>query len=135
LLAVVGFILWVSVSTNKAKKKRLNDSWAAYQAALAMLKQDPANPDLRGQTLALGRAYCEVARSQQSKGSVTLFDEVALSNDINAACAGAGATKAPEATAPKSAETRLQELAALRERGTISEEEYRAARAKVLGEV
>ncbi len=52
--------------------------------SLNVLKQDPHNPDARERTLAKGRVYATRARSG---AGVNLFDEVALMNDINAACA------------------------------------------------
>ena len=43
-------------------------------------------------TLSLGRAYSNPTRD---KKGVSLFDEVALSNDIGAACAAAAAAHMP----------------------------------------
>ncbi len=71
--------VWIGIAsgmaTNRAKE--------AYQASLAALTSDPRNTALRQATLALGRAYA--ARVRNGKG-VSVFDEVALMNDINAAC-------------------------------------------------
>jgi hypothetical protein len=64
--------------------KRAKD---AYLASLAKLKSDPHNPDLREATLALGRKYANLVRKRKGAGR---FDEIALTNDINAACARAG---------------------------------------------
>ena len=59
----------------------------AYQHGLERLKHDPHNPDRRLETLTLGREYANLARSGEG---VMIFDEVAIMNEINAACAGAG---------------------------------------------
>jgi hypothetical protein len=82
LVLIVGIGVAVAIYEAKARDR----ARIAYQDALARLKRDPANPDLREETLYLGRAYSNLTRSRKG---VTLFDEVALSNDINAACAGA----------------------------------------------
>jgi len=64
----------------------LGEAKAAYQDSLTQLKADPTNSNLRETTLHFGRTYSNLTRN--NKG-VTIFDEVALSNDINAACGGA----------------------------------------------
>ena len=74
----------VGVSSNK-KLRELREAKASYQASLAKLKSNPTNPDLKQRTQ-LGRIYSNLTRR---KRGVTIFDEVALMNDINAACAGA----------------------------------------------
>ena len=66
----------------RAKEKARRD----YLTCLRYLEQDPNNPDLRKKTLELGWAYSDLMRDSQGH---TTFDEVALMNDINAACAGA----------------------------------------------
>lgn len=53
--------------------------------------------------------------------AVTLFDEVALSNDISAGCGGAQATV--HAPSPLSVETRLATLESLRGKGLATEDE------------
>jgi hypothetical protein len=58
---------------------------AAYQASLQALTNDPTNPELPQRTLELGRAYSRITRRSRS---VTIFDELALLNDINAAFGG-----------------------------------------------
>jgi predicted negative regulator of RcsB-dependent stress response len=100
---------------------------ARYQRTLAHLKADPANADLREHTLAVGRWYAGVARQQTG---TTIFDEMALMNDISAATAGRNAPSPPDATT--SAEQRLQHLGDLRERGLITDEEYAARRQAII---
>jgi hypothetical protein len=76
-------LLWDS----NAKLSKLNNAKKSCIDSLKDLKKDPANSDLRQKTLALGRAYSNLARD--SKGQ-TIFDEVALLNDLNAACTTTG---------------------------------------------
>lgn len=130
LLAGVGFVIYAA----SEKERRLREAEAAYRSSLAKLKKQPTNPDLRQTTLALGRAYSNLTRD--SKG-VTLFDEVALSNDINAACAAAMAPQIAPAPAPSAAtpEARLSRLADLKNRGLITEDEYVAERRRILSEL
>ena len=71
-----------SILANTGKKKAKRE----YDACLGDLKHDPNNPDLREKTLKLGRRYSELMRDVHGR---TLFDEIALMNDINAACARA----------------------------------------------
>jgi hypothetical protein len=109
------------------RRKAAND---AYQGALSELKASPSNPDLKQRTLELGRTYANLTREQKG---VTVFDEVALSNDISAATAGASA---PPAAAPRvSVETRLQELEGLRTKGLISASEYDEKRRRLITEM
>src|SRR5690348_9095785 len=83
-IVLIAIAWWVIAQMMKgynheeAKKKYLHN--------LEMLKQDPNNPDLRQATLAMGRYYSNLMRD--SKGHTT-FDELALKNDIDAACARA----------------------------------------------
>ena len=96
----------------------------AYQEALGQLKNHPANPEVRERALSLGRTCAAYMRNPDS---VTLFDEVALMNDINAACAAAFAARPPA-----SIEDRLTRLHDLRARGLISEGEYDERRREIL---
>lgn len=129
LLVVVGVIAMLVASSNAAAK-RLREAHAAYKDSLARLKKDPSNPDLKQETLALGRAYSNLTR--QNKG-VTVFDEVALSNDIGAACAAASAHQS--SAQMSSPEARLARLADLRQKGLVSDEEYQNQRGKILREL
>src|SRR5260370_39002398 len=84
--AVVVFAIKASQGDSRAKAR------AAYQASLQALTTDPTNPEIRQRTLELGREYSRLTRN--SRG-VTIFDEVALSNDINAAAGGTTALASP----------------------------------------
>jgi hypothetical protein len=106
---------------------------ASYQASLSKLKSNPTNADLRQRTLELGRIYSNLTRK---KRGVTLFDEVALMNDISAACAGATFVSPNMGTsATPSIEKRLSKLAELRSKGLIDEQEYNSKRQKIIDEV
>jgi hypothetical protein len=98
----------------------------AYLESLEKLKRDPQNPDLREQTLALGRAYA-------LKG-VPGFEEVALMNDINAACARAVKQVVAQEGKP-SVEERLAKLDELRARSLITEQEHQSRRKEILEEL
>jgi hypothetical protein len=100
----------------------------AYLESLEKLKRDPQNPDLREQTLALGRAYA-------LKG-VPGFDEVALMNDINAACARTvNQVGAQEVAKKPSVEERLAKLDELRAKSLITEQEHQSRRKEILEEL
>jgi len=101
-----------------------------YQNALQALTANPTNAELRQRALAIGRAYATLTREQ---GKVTLFDEVALSNDISAATAGAGAATPTQLAA--SVEERLQALEILRSKGLVSADEYAEKRKRLIDEM
>lgn len=110
--------------------RQLNTARDAYFDALKRLKANPTSADLRESTLQLGRTYSNLTRN---KSGVTVYDEVALSNDINAACAGAATLVDNKPT--QAIESRLQKLAELKTKGLIDEQEYAARREKILDEV
>jgi hypothetical protein len=132
LLALVA-IVWLTTQGKRRRARELAQAKQAYHASLGQLKQHPTDADLKERTLALGRVYSNLTRDEKG---VTLFDEIALSNDINAACAGAGAAvHANKGTAVVSPEERLTKLADLKSKGLITEEEYQERRGRVLSEV
>src|SRR5262245_30300300 len=104
--------------------KKVQAALEAYRSSLQALKKDPANSDLRQKTLNLGRIYSNLARD---KKGITIFDEVALMNDINAACASTQyAVHAPSVAqqSSSSVEERLSQLQSLREKDLINEEDF-----------
>jgi hypothetical protein len=137
---IIVFIIALIMSVNSDAKKQaekqaetLAQARAAYQNSLINLKANPTSADLRQRTLEYGRAYSNLTRN---KSGVTVFDEVALMNDINAACAGATTITEKKSTATKqSIEERLVKLAELKSKGLIDEQEYAARRQKILDEV
>lgn len=111
-----------------ARTRALEAARGAYQEALAALKRAPTDPNLRQAALEAGRSYAGLSRA--SKGA-TIFDEIALKNDLDAATAGASA--AAVAAAPSaSVADRLRQLDGLKAQGLVTEDEYQARRAKIL---
>lgn len=110
---------------------RLKQASDAYQRHLSELRANPSSPDLKTRTLAAGRAYAAVTR--EGKGA-TVFDEVALANDIQAACAAA-TSPAAQATSTLSIEERLHRIEGLHKRGLITDDEYQAKRRELLAEL
>jgi len=128
VLIVIVIIVWTTIAREKEKER----AHVAYQAALAALKKDPASSDKRQRALLLGRVYSNLMRDK--KGN-TIFDEVALMNDIGAACAGAN----QPATAPAapvqsgdSVETRLTTLQSLREKGLIDADDFARRKREIM---
>lgn len=101
-----------------------------YQESLHSLRQDPSNPDIKQAALAAGRAYAALTREREGFG-ITVFDEVALSNDIQAACA-AGHGPIASSAGSLTVEERLQRLQTLHLKGLLSAEEYQMKRSELL---
>ena len=57
-------------------------AWAAYQSALAALRDSPNDPGARGRALAAGRAY---ARLTLNTSGQTAYTEEMIRNDLDAA--------------------------------------------------
>jgi hypothetical protein len=104
----------------------LNAAHSAYEVSLRALKEKPSDPNLRQEALRLGRAYSSLTRQN---GRVTVYDEISLANDINAACA---ATTNRSSDPP---EARLARVTELRGRGLLSEEEFRLKRQEILDQL
>ena len=136
ILAVIGAIgggIALYFYNLNQTNKRLRNAYANYQQSLELLKQQPNNPELRQRALEWGRYYSNLTRDNRG---VTVYDEVALANDLNAACAGGGhAAKDPAAMETRSIEARLDQLKGLFEKGAIDEQEYSDRRSKLLDEV
>lgn len=131
VVLLVGLAIYVAVQ----KAKAVEAARLAYLQSLADLRQAPANADLKQKTLALGRQYSFATRD--NKGT-TVFDEVALMNDLNAACAAANVRPVVETVrstaslASPSPEVRLQTLVSLRDKGLIEVDEYQRRRQEIL---
>lgn len=136
VLVLVVIVVAVNESAARRRAKELKEARDAYQTSLAQLKRNPTNANCRQRTLQLGRVYSNLTRN---KKGVTIFDEIALMNDINAACAGATTVDSPPKTTyeqPRQPiEERLARLAELKTKGLIDETEYNARRQKILDEV
>jgi hypothetical protein len=136
LLVVVLVIIWAAGASVSAAGKRTEEARIAYQDSLAELKLNPANPDLRQRTLELGRYYSNLMRDK--KGN-TLFDEVALMNDINAACAATLQVVPSQIPSSQVSSTELEDrlriLQGLRDKGLIDELEYTQKRSELLSQI
>ena len=127
-IGLVGFIIWRWYDRGQKIEKAAKN----YRAGLARLKKSPGDSDLRQQTLMLGRVYARVAREGKKE---TLFDEVALMNDLNSVGVGTVSME-PIVTKPDSSvEQRLRSLEDLKEKGLITEDEYEQRRAKILEDI
>jgi hypothetical protein len=126
VIAIIGALV-VAARNRSEREQALIAARDAYQSALARLKKDPTNADHKQHALSVGRDYAALTREQKA---VTIFDEMALGNDI--AAATAGATKA---TAGISVEERLRSLDDLRSKGLVSDAEYSQKRQKLLDEM
>jgi hypothetical protein len=127
IVGAIGISIWMAIK----KQRELDRAREAYEASIEQLKGNPTNATLRQQSLALGRAYSSLTRD---KKGVTIFDEVALMNDINAACAGATVVSRTEPEV-NSIESRLKKLAELKNSNLISEQEFLDKRNSILAEV
>jgi hypothetical protein len=134
LAVVVAGGLIVAANEQQKWKRELQQAQLQYQRALGRLKADPANPDLKQKTLELGRHYANLTRQRQG---VTIFDEIALMNDINAVTAG-GAFSPWRSETPirqLSVKERLEKLSELKDRGLINEQDYAETRKRILEEI
>jgi hypothetical protein len=133
-VVLVLFVAAVAHASKVIKQMRKD-----YQDSLQQLKQHPNDPDLREQTLALGRKYADRVRNHNGR---SIFDEVALMNDINAACARA--TVGQHSVARVEVTNRLpmrgasvaqeiENLGRLFLKGVITAEEFERGKAAFLG--
>lgn len=118
---------------NKKRRKQLADAREAYQESLAILKLDPANADLRQQVLEMGRKYARMAREG---GQETVFDEVALLNDMNAIVGSEGSRPDHKIQIPNDdISARLKKLENLKAQGLINNDEYEKRRSAILDSI
>jgi len=130
----VGLVLVLVAIIAASNGDKLVQAKKSYEASLTKLKSDPANSDLRQQTLALGRAYSNLARD--SKGR-TIFDEIALMNDLNAACAATQqviANQSLQAPTQTVAE-RLVQLQGLKDQGLIDQIDFDRRKSEILAQI
>ena len=139
LLIVVVIAIIIYYFMDLARRRAQKKPKEAYLACLSYLKQDPNNPDLRERTLEWGRAYSNLMRDSHGR---TIFDEVALMNDINAACARAtvgrndvGMVKVtnPTAVSGQSVAQEIEKLGSLLIAGVITGEEFERGKTLFLG--
>jgi hypothetical protein len=120
-LIIVGGLIAAS-NAEQVKKKAFEE----YQKGLSRLRENPTNPEIRQEALRLGRVYSHLMRD--AKGTTT-FDEVAVKNDIDAACAGSVHVQ------NRSIEGRLAKLEQMRADGLIDGQEYQRRRQAIIDEI
>jgi hypothetical protein len=148
-LVAIGLVVayYLQGQAREARKRReaeekyrasLNEAEGHYRRMLEILRNNPTDPEMREKALSWGRRFAELTRQPVGSG-VTVFDEVALSNDINAACAGAsranGSAVSRESVASNSIEERFERLKSLLDKGLISSDEYKEKRMKLLDDI
>ena len=122
---IIGVLIWAA--NLKSKKKK------AYLNALQELKQNPNDPNLHEKVLKLGRRCFGLKVHPEGK---TQFGEVALMNDINAACAGRTVkveVTNPHAFSGKSVAQEIEELRQLCTEGVLTDEEFERGKTSFLG--
>lgn len=136
MLIILAALAVLAIMDGRSKSKATKKAYLDYQISLGKLKDSPRSANLRQETLRLGRAYSHLIRDKKGQ---TVFDEVALMNDITAACGGAGSAETePLKTVVSSQDTievRLQKLQSLRDRNLIDDAEYRSLRQDILNTV
>jgi len=141
IIVPVVLVAAIIVNTNNRNKETIRSretARSAYYRSLDRLKRDPANPSIKMETIRLGRRYSSVMRDSAGR---TIFDEVAIANDINAACTMAlppqnpPLPRPPVPAQPKSIEERLRRLADLKAAGLIDDAEYTFAKASIIDEI
>lgn len=81
---VIAIIVGIVVIFAVIRAQQLNEAKTAYQTALAKLTSNPTDNNLRIAALEAGRRYADIARKAAGSKGRAIFDEVALSNDLNA---------------------------------------------------
>jgi hypothetical protein len=136
-LLLITRLMRIHESLKEVTKERRPHHFAkkrdAYQQALVDLRNDPTNHALHEQALTFGREYSSAKRYDTG---ITLFDEIAIANDIRAVTANASHTY-PSAGTPHvaSVEERLLALKKLQENNLISDDEYEQKRKSVLDNI
>ncbi len=143
-LGIVALIIGViaGIHQNDEKRtaaRRLASAKKVYERNLVLLKSSPSSADQRKRTLESGRYYSLLTRENKS---VTIYDEMAINNDIFAACGGTAVYPDVASNTENGAEinlpeddgiSRLERLARLHEQGSLTNVEYAAAKATILG--
>jgi hypothetical protein len=124
VLLAVGLALW---QQNQIRK----EAEAKYKKALAMLRNEPDNAELRNAALMLGRDWVN------KLGRSSTYSEVSIMNDLNAIQSSKANTA--RAIIPEPAKTdiktRLAQLESLYSEGVITEAEYNKRREAILSEL
>ena len=134
-LALLVLFLRDSDRRNKLKQERIEQAKKKYQTDLNLLRKTPTDASQRQKTLMSGREYARLLREDKKE---TIFDEIALMNDLNAIAGGQVETEAKprvEVKEEKSIEERLRILEDLKSKELLSEEEYQQRKSDILGQI
>jgi len=125
--AAVAAVILVGVFARRHRRAELAKAKQAFEESLAQLRKDPKNADLKREAQSLGEMYSKLSIDRDGRPS---FDEEALKKAIRAVC--------PQdfysSPAEESLEEKLEQLARYRQKGLISEEEYRQKRSELVAE-
>ncbi|MBN2703011.1 MAG: hypothetical protein JXR23_02270 [Pontiellaceae bacterium] len=132
ILIIIIFVLFrVFIVSSNAEKERIEQSRQKYERYLKRLKEDPGNADIRQKTLSCGREYSRILRKSMAN---SVFDEVALMNDINAACAVTQQVST-KPIQPDDIESRLIKLQDLNSKGLIDDADYRKRKEEIMSQI
>lgn len=123
-LVFLGTFGWIGYFLLKPKK-RINRANFAYEALLNRLKRHPNDPDLREETLRLGRHLCKVAPFEYNENSVM--------NDINVVCGGKVEVTNPGVLQGSRIAQEIGKLGQLFLQGVLTAEEFERAKSLFLG--
>lgn len=126
---VIGFLLYRKQSARNKKKANI---FKRYQQSLARLRNNPNDAELKQNTITLGRTYSNLTRN---KNGDIAFDEMALMNEINAACANTQPIQFQTAVPKPTVQERLAQLQQLKEQNLLSDNEFKARRQQILSEI
>jgi len=126
--AFIVLVGWSIIDNQKKKEKRVKAAATQYENALELLKESPDDNDARQEALRLGRRFVKVAQDDKH----TLFDEVALMNDLSAI--QQTSTK-PTELESSNIEQRLLKLDELKSKGLITEDDYQKRKDAILDEI
>jgi rubrerythrin len=118
----------------RRKLRAIYDAEDRYKKSLEALKNNPADANRKQKSLQFGRELAELGRRYEGTPGVTIFDEMALMNDINAACAAAPSLSTKTETS-QTLEERLAKLSDLKAKNLLSEQEYNERRREILNEI
>jgi hypothetical protein len=131
LIVLIGTIaVIIDIRQRRLRQEKLQ----IYKNSLEVLKNNPSDSNLKQKCLQFGRELAHLSRRYQGINGVTIFDEVALMNDINAACAAAPSLST-KTEISQTLEQRLAKLSELKEKNLLSEQEYNERRRKILDEI
>jgi type II secretory pathway pseudopilin PulG len=118
----------------RRKLQVISDAEDVYKNSLEVLKNNPSDANRKQECLQFGRELADLTRRYQGISGVTIFDELALMNDINAASA-ASPSLSTKREISQTLEERLAKLSELKEKNLLSEQEYNERRQKILDEI